>query len=126
MELTRDALLQVIKAERLSWKLSDGIQCLMAGTGRAWNMADEIHSKLADMIAEISGENRDVDFEESDTQIVLRSEISNEAVADIIERMADKNEPKQPKPNLVNRNQFEEMLKRYGGYNSMTPEGDWK
>ena len=125
MNVTRDALLQVVAAERAARKMSDFIQCMMSGTERPWNMADDIQSGLANALSEISGEDRNADFDKSETQILLRSRLSNEQVAEQIEKMAEKNAPKQPKPNLVNRVQFQEMVKRFGGYSAPTPEGEW-
>ena len=124
MEITKDALVHVIKAERLAEKLSDFIQCMLSGDGRPWNMADEIASHLSDMIREMSGEDRDTDFEESAVQILLRSSLDAEHVAEEIMNIAEDDEPKQPKPNLITRDQFNAMVRKYGGYS--TPEGEWK
>ena len=124
MELKRDALLQVIKAERSARMLSNFIQLMICEPGKQMNMADFIQNNLADALLNISGEtNCDMDF--SKTQILLRSEMDDETVADMIERLANDNELKQPKPNLTNKVQFNEMLEKFGGYKAETPEGEW-
>ena len=124
MEISREALVHAIKAERLAEKLSDFIQCMFCGNGRPWNMADEIGSHLSDMLRDMSGEDRDTDFEESAIQILLRSSLDAESVANEIISISKDASPIMPKPNLITRNQFNAMVKKYGGYS--TPEGEWK
>lgn len=126
MELTRDMVLHVVKAERLAEKMADLIQCMMSGGGRPWNMADEIGSHLADMLHDISGESETAGFQERSTQILLRSSLDDEHVADEIIRIAKANEPEFPKPNLISRVQFQDMVNKFGGYSAQTPEGEWK
>ena len=79
------------------------------------------------MLNIMNGERQNVedDFTDSRTfRWLFRSSMSDTEVADEFIRMSEQNGPKQPKPNLINRVQFQDMVKKFGGYS--TPEGEWK
>ena len=127
MELTRDALLRVVKAARTADRLAQDMKKLLVDENR-WTWADEIAGFLKDALFLISGEKlpTEADFEK-DSKVVglLRGFESDTMVASDIMKMAEENAPKMPKPNLMGQKEFQAMVKRYGGY-SATPEGEWE
>lgn len=129
MNISRDALLKIVRATRAAQKLADNIRHL-TGNSPVDNMADSIDGQLADALNMMNGEKLGVadDFRDSRTYTCLyRSAMTDEEVADEFIRMAKENEPKMPKPNLISRVQFLDMVRRFGGYPDLnsTPEGEW-
>ena len=125
MEISRDALSRVIKAARMAHDMAETIREMTCGTCR--NKADDISGILEDALFDMNGEKLGVkdDFSESKTyQWLFGCSVPEDRIAGEFIRMAEENKPKQPKPNLINRDQFNAMLKRAGGYS--TPEGEWK
>ena len=127
MELTRDALLRVVKAARTADRLAQDMKKLLVDENR-WTWADEIAGFLKDALFLISGEKLplEADFEK-DSKVVglLRGFESDTMVVSDIMQMAEENAPKMPKPSLMGQKDFRAMVKRYGGY-SATPEGEWE
>lgn len=129
MNISRDALLKIVRAARAAQKLADNIRHL-TGNSPVENMADSIAGQLADALNMMNGEKLGVadDFRDSRTYTWLyRSAMTDEEVADEFIRMAKENEPKMPKPNLISRVQFLDMVRQFGGYPDLnsTPEGEW-
>lgn len=127
MEISRDALVRVIRAAKVAKELSDDIRRLIGDSTRD-NQADRIAGDLADALQMMNGEKMGVsdDFTESKTYTWLfECSVPAERIAGEFIRMAEENKPEMPKPNLVNRVQFNEMVRKFGGY-SATPEGEWK
>lgn len=125
MEISRDALVRVIMAARTANNMADTIRKLAGHPDP--NEADMIAGALADALNMLNGEKQRVedDFTESRTyQWLFRSAMSDAEVADEFIRMALRNKTEQPKPHLISRVEFRNMVKKFGGYS--TPEGDWK
>lgn len=128
MNISRDALLKIVRAARAAQKLADNIRHL-TGNSPVENMADSIAGQLADALNLLNGEKLGVadDFRDSRTYTWLyRSAMTDDEVADEFIRMA-KGEPKMPKPNLISRGEFLDMVRQFGGYLDLnsTPEGEW-
>lgn len=126
MEITRDAIMRVVKAARTAQKLADDIRKL-TNDFRSVNVGDDIAGLLADALNMINGEKQGITDEFSDSRTytwLFRSAMSDGEVTDEFIRMARENGPKIPKPNLISREQFDEMMKSSGGYR-YTPEGEW-
>lgn len=128
MEITRDALLRVVKSARMADRLARDTKALLRDQN-SWTVADDISSFLDDAIFLMVGEKLDPrqDFvRDSVTMKLIRAEdMSDEEVTEEILRMAEKNAPKQPKPNLISRDKFNEMVERCGGYRAGMSEGEW-
>ena len=128
MEISRDALVRVIRAARVAKELADDIRKLNGDTTRD-NRADRIAGDLADALQMMNGESMGVadDFLESQTYgWLFKCSVPEDRIAGEFIRMAEENKPKLPKPHLVNRVQFNEMIRKFGGYSAQTPEGEWK
>ena len=124
MELQKDALLRMVRAARDSYDLAKSLHNIC---GHQETTADKICNELTETLYEIVGETLGVeqDFRFSKTYTLLfRSAKTNNEVVDEFIRMADKNFPSCPKPNLVPKEQFSAMVEKFGGYS--TPEGEWK
>lgn len=125
MEINKYALTMVIRSTRLVHQMAENIRALAPLDGE--NMADQVAGELADALFLMNGEHMDMDedFSTSRTSTFLfDSKLTDSEVANEFIRMAEQNFPKQPKPVLVSRDQFAEMVKKFGGYS--TPEGEWK
>lgn len=133
MEISRDALLRVVKAARAAIRLAETMNKLMVD-GKAWTWADEIAGQLADALFEISGEKLESGqdfFKDSATMMVLTGDMSDEGVTDwfimkdrIRNRLDGKVEVQMPKPNICTTAEIFKMFNENGGYQS--PEGEWK
>ena len=123
---TKDALLRIVKAARIAYAVADNIRKL--GVCNTENEADRIYGYLTDALFILNGEQLNgKDFNESRTYSWLyNSTMTDDEVTNEFIRMAKENAPKQPKPNIITRDQFNELLTRAGGYGLQTPEGDWK
>ena len=135
MEISKDALMRVIKATRLSMKLAEDTQKLFAEKGIT-SVADIIAGDLADSIFIISNEHlaQVGDFSDSQTMKILKSDLDEETAAELFEirsRVYDsvfkgKEEPEQPKPHTFEKTDFTKLYEQFGGYTHCTPEGEWK
>lgn len=132
MEISRDALLRVVKSARLAYRMAGDIQKLM--TEKAWTVADSIFGELADAIYDMLNEKGTVnEFQNSTTYRLLTGDLSDEAVTDFIIMKSKleqrifgmKNEDTVlPKPQIMSKEQWTELHKKNGGYKS-TPEGEF-
>ena len=133
MEISRDALLRVVRASRLAYRMAGDIQKLM--TEKTWTVADSIFGELADAIYDMLNEKGTVnEFMTSTTYRLLTGDLSDEAVTDFIimksrleHRVREmKNENVDlPAPQIMSKEQWEELYKKNGGYKS-TPEGEFR
>lgn len=142
MEITRDALLRVVKSARLAMKTAETIQDLMMEKGR-WTMADEIAGLLSDALFRMSGEELAAgkDFnKDSMTMRLLKGDMSDGAVADwfmmmsrirdrisgelVADKMVVGESVTQPKPHTTTTGETYELYLRNGGYH-YTPEGEF-
>lgn len=127
MEISRDTVLWVVKAARMSVKLAEDFRPLLADPVST-TVPDMIADFLKDALSNMAGERLTMyqDFDE-DSMIpkLLRSDKHDGDIADIIIAMDKGNShPEMPKPNLVSRDEFFKLLNKYGGYKA-TPEGEW-
>ena len=122
MEISRDALLRVIRAARDAKRLADILQNIMS-MGCHDTIADRVYGDLADALQMMNRETLDkgTDFGDSRTYTWLfRSSMSDEEVAAEFMRMAG--EPK--KPALMSLEEFDALVQKLGS-NAETPEGEW-
>lgn len=125
MEITRDALLRVVKAARVSMKVAETLNQLSLEK-KSWTWADEIVGNLADALFMIAGETLTPQqdfFDDSNTVRLLKSDMSDEAVTDwffmmdrLNKRTAGAEEVEQPKPHIFNAEEVERMSKQTGSY----------
>ena len=128
MEISRDALMRVIRAARAAKELGDDIRRLSHDSIHD-NVADRIAGDLADALQMMNGESMGVadDFLESQTYgWLFKCSVPEDRIAGEFIRMAKENESQQPKPCLMTEKEFDELLKRNGGYKAETPEGEWQ
>jgi len=139
MEITRDALLRVVKSARLAIETAETMQKLMVEKG-GWSWADEVAGQLSDALFRMSGEQLAAgkDFnQDSMTMRLLKGDMSDGAVADWFlmmsrirdrlsgELVADKLKMEIPStPHTVSKEETYEMYLRNGGYH-YTPEGEF-
>lgn len=129
MTIERDALLRVVKATRMSMNLAEATQKLFVDEA-PWSVADEIAGQLADALFKFSHDKAER-FSDSTTMRLLKGDLSDDAVTDwffmmyrIDERRNRQEEPVQPAPNVISKEELQELYKNNGGY--MSPEGEWK
>ena len=128
MEISRDAMLRVVKAARMADKLAQDTKALLMDRN-GWTVADEISGFLDDALFNMIGEKLEPgqDFaNDSVTMMLIRSKLSDAEVTDEFISIAEENKPKLPKPNLVSRDEFNAMVRKFGGYKAETPEGEWQ
>ena len=132
MEISRDALLRVVKAARMAIKAAETMQSLMVEKG-GWTWADEIAGQLLDSLFKMSGEQLAVgkDFnKDSMTMRLLTGDMTDGAVADwfiMMSKIRNKiteETVNQPKPQIVSKEDEQRMYVQSGGY-KYTPEGEW-
>lgn len=132
MEITKDALLRIVKTARLAMNAAETMQKLMVNSG-GWTWADEISGQLVDSLFILSGEHLAAgkDFNnDSMTMRLLTSDMTDNAVADWfiminkIRRKFTDEDVKQPKPKIVSKEEEQRMYVQSGGY-KYTPEGEW-
>lgn len=123
MEITKDALLRIVKAARLSMSVAENMQRFLTGKGRTW--ADEVEGELEDALFLLCKDHipEGKDFSASQTMLLLNSDMSDSAVADWIVMM-DKIRTKMPSPNLMSKEETKELYRKNGGY-AYTPEGEF-
>lgn len=130
MEISRDALMRVVKATRMSMSLAEAIQRLMLDKSSR-TFADEIAGFLKDALFITIGESETKNFDDSMTMRLLTSDMSDGAVADYIIMMhkirkhIDPEEVQQPKPQIMNKESVQRMYVQSGGY-QYTPEGEFR
>jgi len=125
MEITRDALLRVVKAARVSMKVAETLNQLSLEK-KSWTWADEIVGGLADALFMMAGETltpKQDFFDDSQTIRLLKSDMSDGAVTDwfcmmerLNKRTARTEEIEQPKPHIFSAEEVERMSKQPGSY----------
>lgn len=129
MNISKDALLRIVKAARAAIGVSETLNKLLVER-KAWTWADEIYGNLSDALFIMSGETltpQQEFFNDSQTIRLLKSDMSDGAVADWF-IMMDKlnhriNDIQQPEPNISNKEDLERLSKQVGAYQHK-PEGD--
>lgn len=125
MEISRDSILRVIKATRMSLSMADDMRKLMVNPkGRTF--ADVIAGFLSDAVFTFCGEKLRIgqDFFDSRTMKILTDKRAgdDEALREIMRIYRD-NHPEQPKPHFTDREEMKKQAAQGCGY--MAPEGDW-
>lgn len=130
MQIQKDALLRVIKAAREARRQAEILRQLTAG-GIGEVPMDNIYGWLTDALFHMSNEpdgpNYDAHFQYFEDMLFDTGKPDGD-VADWIIAEARKEAPEIPKPNLISRDKFNEMIEKSGcGYRcKATPEGEWK
>ena len=134
MEISKDAILRVVHAERLAKEVADGLRMLMSDQSSE-TKADVLVDNLRDAIflmAEGNYEHCD-DILSSDAMKILEGNMSDEPVADWLiamdnlhKRMENSEEVQQPKPHTLKAEDVEKLYQKSGGYHYNTPEGEWR
>ena len=133
MEISRGALLLVIKAARTAMRMAEDMRRVILGKGET--VADQIAGYLEDALLIISGEQQQVgktlNPDSSETKRLLTSDLLDDSsvvgwfcmMNSIREKhLAPKEEL--PKPQRMSKEDMRDLYQKNGGY--MTPEGDWK
>lgn len=132
MEISRDALMRVVKAARMATKQAEVMQMLMMEK-KVWTTADEIASFLQDAIFILSGEELATGqpFDSSNTMRLLTGDMDDDGVTDWLLMMDNirrkhlpQGEVKQPAPQTMSKVEMKDLYRKFGGYQS--PEGEWK
>lgn len=133
MEITRDALLRIVKATRMSMALAETLQNLVVGKGRS-TWADEIAGFLKDAVFMMSKEElpSGKSYDDSMTNRILTGDLDDADVTDWIlwkNRIYDRVNPdgkavQQPAPNIMKPEDMQKLYRKNGGY--LSPEGEWK
>ena len=132
MNIQKDALLQIVKAARLSIKLAENMKAMMMEEN-SWTVADVIAGHLEDALFFLSGEKLAMgeDFmEKSTTMRLLTGDLSDESVCNwlfMMDSIRKKHlttpEVQQPKPQTMSKEDVHDLYRMNGGY--MSPEGEW-
>lgn len=128
MEISKDALLRVVKAARLSLRLAEDMRCLLVSRGSR-TVPDDISGQLCDALFDMCHERIDSskDFiRDTETMRLLTGRMGDSDVADAFIQMAERNSIHQPEPHTFSREEFNANYEKVGGYRFETPEGDWK
>ena len=130
MEISRDAILRIVRSARMAMKISDGMKAL-CGVDDI-NAADEVVNELAEVIYEIVDGKLlkfNQDFMSTDVlQLLFNMNKAVDETVDDMMKLYDQNHPAMPKPNLVSRDKLNEMLGNCGyqcGWQKTNAEGVW-
>ena len=121
MEISRDALLRVVKATRQSMRFAEIIGSMLIDHS-GWTLPDETAGNLKDALFDMLGESLapGQQFNDSTTERLLTGDMSDEAVADFIimkNRLSDRiGAVEQPKPYTISPSELADMVSLTGGY----------
>lgn len=121
MEISRDALLRIVKATRQSMRFAEIIGSMLIDH-HGWTLPDETAGNLKDALFDMLGESLapGQQFKDSTTERLLTGDMSDEAVADFIimkNRLSDRiGTVEQPKPNTIDNPTFVLFHAMNGGY----------
>ena len=121
MEISKDALLRVVKATRQSMRFAEIIGSMLIDHS-GWTLPDEAAGNLKDALFDMLGESLapGQQFKDSTTERLLTGDMSDEAVADFIimkNRLSDRiGAVEQPKPNTLPAEEIGRMQVQNGGY----------
>lgn len=119
MEGIRDALLRMVRAGRKAERMLDAY----VEVGLNENTINEIYGQILDGIYCLIGEKTS-DFENSITHLAMTAPLlTEERRTEMLYAEYRKNNPVQPKPNTIERDEMIGMHQKNGGY--ISPEGDW-
>ena len=134
MEISKDAILRVVHAERLAKEVADGLRMLTSDQSSE-TKADVLVDNLRDAIflmAEGNYEHCD-DILSSDAMKILEGNMSDLAVTEwmiendrIRKRVSEPEEVQQPRPHTLKAEDVEKLYQKSGGYHYNTPEGEWR
>ena len=119
MEITRDALLRVVKAARAAIRLAEDMNKLLISQG-SYSWADFIEGELADALCNFGGEklepNQDFIRDSQTMALLTDPELSDEEVTVAFIGMYRANHPEQPKPHFINRDEMQKQADSGCGY----------
>ena len=127
MEISRDALLRVVKGTRMSLRLAENMKALLINK-KSGTWADEISGQLSDAVFTMIDEKLHVGqtFEDSMTMRILNGDMSDGAVTDWImtmDRVRRRHlnpapaEDEQPSaPHTISKERLNELYEQNGGY----------
>lgn len=127
MKVSKEALLLVVKAARMSLGIAERMRMLIADGG-GHTFVDYVSGDLCDALFKMSGERleKEQDFlTQSKTMKLLTGGMTDGDVTDAFIRMAQENQPEQPEPHFIDREAMRKSVRQNGGYMFETPEGDW-
>lgn len=123
MYTTRDAVLRIVKAERLAEEVSEVLRKLTSN-GNGESIADHISGYLADALFILTTDKNEDNFEDTRTYHILKSGRSDEQATDEFMKMIDRFNVS-VRPMTIDRKELERLQKQCpNGY--VTPEGEWK
>lgn len=128
MEISKDALLRIVKATRASIRLAGETRKLY-GVNGSWTVLDEIAALMCDALQMISGEvlTEKEDFiRDSVVMKLLNGKLASDE--EVAELLADMAEVRIPAPVVTSLEETEKMYRENGGYKNPlteTPEGEW-
>lgn len=114
MEISRDALLRVVKATRQSMRFAEIIGSMLIDHS-GWTLPDEAAGNLKDALFDMLGESLGPgqQFKDSTTERLLTGDMSDEAITDFIlmkNRLSDRiGTVEQPKPNTITSEQLQKL-----------------
>lgn len=118
MEIKKDAVMRVIRAEREARALAELIRKMTPGEDSE-TKADIISDLLQNALSKMCGETFtgiDADFyDDSEVVKILESDMDNEAAAVEMEKIWGRN-CGQPKPHTMDREAFKKSVMQNGGY----------
>lgn len=121
MSNMKDALLRMVKAARRAKSMDD----FFAEKGYSETPYGEIYGEIFDAIYDLLGENA-LTVHDSITHTMLTAPyLDDERRAACLNHVYEANNA-QPKPNTIEPDEMNRMVKENGGYKYDTPEGEWK
>jgi hypothetical protein len=136
LEISKSALLKLVRAARMSLRLADDMKKLTEN-GNGLTVADNISGELNDALSLIVGERLSPEQDYLKDSFVLRFLKSNMGDGQVMQafcaaiawdeaRGAEGEEVRQPAPVITERRRMRQMVRENGGYLHETPEGEWK
>lgn len=130
MEITRDALMRVVKAAReainLAETMSRSLDNILNRKGTT-TVADDIAGNLADALFQLSGEKLEPEQDFFNDSQVMGLLMGPESDADVTRKIAEMHDEatKAPAPQIISAEHLKEMFKKNGGY-MRASVGDWE
>lgn len=121
MDDIRDALLRMYRVAKKSMNLEKSLEEIGYGGG----LVNDIYAEAADAIYCLIGERTET-FKQSVTYVVLHTvSLDEDRAVCLLLGAYKRNHPEQPNPQFIDPEKMQENVKKVGGYQYQTPEGDW-
>ena len=121
MSNMKDALLRMVKAARLAKTMDD----FFVEKGYGETPYSEIYGEIFEAIYSLLGENTPIANESITHTMLTAPYMDDERRAACLNHVYESRNM-QPKPNTIEPDEMDRMVKENGGYRYETPEGDWK